>query len=459
MPRFVLYSARYRQPAGSAGYYRHRENDMKKTLALGAVAAVGLAVSLQATAAHADEISEFYKGKRMSMLIGLSVGGGYDRYARLTARYISKYLPGNPRIIARNMPGAGSLVMANYVYNVAKQDGTVIGAPLRSVPVDLIVTGKASKLKMDPLKAQWLGSLNRETSIAIAWAGHGIKTADDLFKKQFIVGGTGIISDSVTAAHMMRNLLGMKFKVIAGYPGGSEINLAADRGEVMGRSTHSWSALLSGPNSKRYKDGQLHLLYQMGAKKNLDPRLKDVPWAVDFAKDERTRKILYLKFAMNEFGYPYFMGPKVPKARFQAVLKAFKIASKDPKLKAEMKRSRMGHNPIFGEEMTALLKDMYATPPDLIAALQKASKSPGKVAIVKLPVITATGKLTRVQAKGKKLRFKGKSTKGEKVKARLKVKKTKITVGGKKAKASALKKGMTCTVTYKGRKLSNIACM
>jgi len=434
---------------------------MKATSALGAVAAVGLAVSLQAAPTHADAISDFYKSKRMTMLIGVSVGGGYDRYARLTARYLQKYLPGKPRIISRNMTGAGSLVMANYVYNVAKQDGTVIGAPLRSVPVDLIVTGKASKLKMDPLKAQWLGSLNRETSLAIAWAGHGIKTADDLYKKQFIVGGTGVISDSVTAAHMMRNLLGMKFKVIAGYPGGSEINLAADRGEVMGRSTHSWSALLSGPNSKRYKAGKLHLLYQMGAKKNPDPRLKDVPWAVDFAKDERTRKILFLKFAMNEFGYPYFMGPKVPKARFQAVLEAFKKASKDPQLQAIMKKSRMGHNPIFGEEMMALLKDMYASPPELIAALQKASQAPGKVTIVKLPVITATGKLTRVQAKGKKLRFKGKSTKGEKVKARLRVKgkKTKITVGGKKAKAADLKKGMTCTVTYKGRKPSVIACM
>ena len=434
---------------------------MKHTSALSALAAAGLAVSLQAAPAQADAIKDFYKGKRMSMLIGLSAGGGYDRYARLTARYIAKYLPGKPRIIAKNMTGAGSLVMANYVYNVAKQDGTVIGAPLRSVPVDLIVTGKASKLKMDPLKAQWLGSLNRETSIAIAWAGHGIKTVNDLYKKQFIVGGTGVISDSVTAAHMLRNLLGMKFKVIAGYPGGSEINLAADRGEVMGRSTHSWSALLSGPNSKRYKSGKIHLLYQMGAKKNPDPRLKDVPWAVDFAKDKRTRKILFLKFAMNEFGYPYFMGPKVPKARFQAVLAAFKKASKDPKLIAAMKKSRMAHNPIFSEEMTSLLKDMYATPPELIEALQKASKAPGKVAIVKLPVITATGKLTRVQAKGKKLRFKGKSTKGEKVKARLSVKgkKTKITVGGKKAKASALKKGMTCTVTYKGRKPSAIACM
>ena len=434
---------------------------MRMNLLASTVAACGLAAVLQPVPANADAISDFYKGKRMTMLIGLSVGGGYDRYARLTAHYLEKYIPGNPRIIAKNMTGGGSLVMANYVYNVAKQDGTVIAAPLRSVPVDPIVTGKGSKLKMDPLKAQWLGSLNRETSIAIAWDGHGIKTADDLYKKEFIVGGTGVISDSVTAAHMLRNLLGMKFKVIAGYPGGSEINLAADRGEVMGRSTHSWSALLSGPNSKRYKAGKIHLLYQMGAKKNPDPRLKDVPWAVDLAKDERTRKILFLKFAMNEFGYPYFMGAKVPKERFLAVSEAFKKASKDPQLAADMKKSRMELAPIYHEEFTALLKDIYSYPPDIVAALQKASQPPGKVEIVKLPVITAKGKLTRVGGKGKKLRFAGKSDKGENVKARLSVKgkKTKITVGGKPAKASALKKGMDCTVTYKGRTPSMIACM
>ncbi|MDX1485482.1 MAG: hypothetical protein R3229_13495 [Alphaproteobacteria bacterium] len=433
-----------------------------KTLLVSAAAA-GLALSVQAAPASADAIMDFYKGKRMTMMIGLSPGGGYDRYARLTARYLGKYIPGKPRIIAKNMTGGGSLVMANYVYNVAKQDGTIIGAPLRSVPVDPIVTGKTSKLKMkpSPLSAQWLGSLNRETSLAIAWTRSGITSADDLFKKEFIAGGTGAISDSVTTAYMMRNLLGMKYRVIVGYPGGTEINLAADRGEVMGRATHSWAALLSGANSRRLKNGEIKLLYQMGPRKNPDPRLKDVPFALDFAKDEQTRKILYMKFAMNEFGYPYFMGPKVPKARFNAVAAAFKEMSKDPQLIADMKKSRMGYNPIYGDEMTALLKEIYANTPETIAALQKASLPPGKVERVVLPVITATGKLTRVRSKGKRLRFAGTSTKGEKVKARLRIrgKKTKITVGGKPAEASALKKGMNCTVTYKGRKPSKIACM
>lgn len=425
----------------------------------GAALAAGFIAVAASAPAHANSVSDFYKGKRMTMMIGLSVGGGYDRYARLTARYLEKYIPGKPSIIAKNMTGGGSLVMTNYVCNAAPEDGTVIGAPLRAVPVDPIVNGKASKLKCDPLKMQWLGSLDRETSLAIAWTASGITSVDDLYKKEFVVGGTGAISDSVTAAYMMRNLLGMKYKVIVGYPGGTEINLAADRGEVMGRATHSWSALKSGPNAKRLAAGKIKILYQMGAKKSTDPRLKNVPFALDFAKDKRTRKILFLKFAANEFGYPYFMGPKVPKARFNAVFVAFKKMSKDPKLISDMNRMRMGHDPIFGPEMVSLIKDMYATPPDIMEAMRKASQPPGKVERVKLPVITAKGMLTRVQANGKKLRFAGTSTKGEKVKARLKVKKTKITVGGKPAKASALKKGMACTVTYKGRAPSEITCM
>ncbi|MDH3240733.1 MAG: hypothetical protein OEO83_08710 [Alphaproteobacteria bacterium] len=433
---------------------------MKRTLFLGAAAA-GLTAALQVVPAQADAISDFYKGKRMTMLIGLSVGGGYDRYARLTARYIGKYIPGEPRVIAKNMTGGGSLVMANFAYNVAPQDGSIIAAPQRGVPVEPLVSGKDSKAKLDPRKAQWLGSLNRETSLSISWVPSGIKSAEDLYTKEFIAGGTGVTTDSVITGHIMRNLLGMKYKMIAGYPGGSEINLAMQRGEVMGRATHSWSSLKSGSDYRLVKEGKIAILYQMGAKKNPDPALKDVPFAVDFAKDPRTRKILFLKFAVNEFGYPYFMGPKVPKARYQAVLEAFKKASRDPGLIATMKKRKMGHDPIYGEEMTALLSDMYSTPPDIIEDLRKASRPASEVAKVKLPVITAKGKLTRVRGKGKNLRFKGESTKGEKVDARLRVKgkKTKITVGGKPAKASDLKKDMDCTVTYKGRSPSVIACM
>lgn len=425
---------------------------------VGALVAAGVVVGFGSTTVRADAVEDFYKNKRMTMLIGLSTGGGYDRYARLTARYIAKYIPGNPSIVAKNMTGGGSLVMANFLYNVAPQDGSIIGAPQRGVPVEPLVAGKESKAKLDPLKMHWIGSLQRETSLAVAWHTSGIKSAQDLYEKEFIAGGTGATTDSVITGYVMNRLLGMKYRMIAGYPGGSEVNLAMQRGEVMGRATNSWSSIKSG-DYERVKEGKLILLYQMGAKKSKAPELKDVPLATDFAKDERTRKILFLKFAVNEFGYPYVMGPGVPQERVAAVREAFKKASQDPELLAYAEKSRMGIDPIYGDEMEELLKEMYASPPEIVAGLREASEPTGPVQMAEIPVITAKVKLRKVSKDGKSFRFSGKDEKGQSVKGRASAgKKTAITVAGNKAKASDLKDGMSCTLTYKGRNAEKIAC-
>jgi tripartite-type tricarboxylate transporter receptor subunit TctC len=430
---------------------------MRQFRVAGALAAAGMAMGVGH--ATADAVEDFYKTKQMTMLIGLSTGGGYDRYARLTARHLQKYIPGNPNIVAKNMTGGGSLVMANFLYNVAPQDGSVIGAPQRGVPVEPLVAGKDSKAKLEPLKMQWIGSLNRETSIAVAWHASGVKSYKDLLEREFIAGGTGATTDSVITGYVMRKLLGMQYRMIAGYPGGSEVNLAMQRGEVMGRATNSWSSIQSG-NFNLVKEGKLILLYQMGAKPNPDPLLKDVPFALDFAKDERTRKILFLKFGVNEFGYPYVMGPGVPKDRVAAIRAAFRKASQDPELLAQARRARMGVNPIYGEEIEELLKEMYGTPPDIVAALREASKPTGKVEMAKIPVITAKVKLGKIQGEGKRVAFKGKASDGADVKGRVGVSgsKTEITVGGQTAKRAALKSGMTCTLVYQGRDAQKIAC-
>jgi tripartite-type tricarboxylate transporter receptor subunit TctC len=431
---------------------------MKITRIISALAVASFATGFSAAPVQADAVKDFYKNKRVTMLIGLSTGGGYDRYARMTARYIAKYIPGKPRIIAKNMPGSGSLVMTNFLANAAPQDGSIIGAPQRGIPVEPLITGKDSRAQFDPLKMNWIGSLQRETSIGVAWHSSGIKSYKDLYTKEFIAGGTGATGDSIVTGYIMNRLLGMKFRMIAGYPGGSEVNLAMQRGEVMGRATNSWSSIKSGDYS-RVKSGKLILLFQMGAKKSSAPELQNVPVALDFAKDEKTRKILFLKFAVNEFGYPYVMGPGVSKDNVAAVRAAFKKASADPKLRAAAKKARMGIDPIYGDEIQKLLKDMYASPPEVITGLREASKATGKVQIVKLPIITAKVKLRRVSKNGKKFRFKGKDMKGGKVKGRGKVgKKTSIMIGGKVAKASALKNGMSCTLTYKGRRARKIDC-
>jgi tripartite-type tricarboxylate transporter receptor subunit TctC len=432
---------------------------MKLTLILGAVTAVGLAVSMSSTPANADAISDFYKGKRMTMIVGLSPGGGYDRYARLTARYMRKYIPGKPTIITKNMTGGGSIVATNFIYGVAAQDGTIIGAIQRGIPMEPLTKGDKSLAKFDPLKIQWIGSANRETSIAIAWHTSGVKTIQDLFKKQLIVGGTGVTTDSVVTAHVMNNITGTKFKVIAGYPGGSEMDLAMERGETFGRATFSWSSF----KTRRLdwlKKKQVYILFQMGAKKNNDPMLKDVPLALDFAKDERGRKILFLNFAVGEFGRPYMLGPKVPKPRVAALRVAFNQAMKDKSLIADATKSRITINPATGQEVAKLIADMYASSPDVIAGLRKAGEPSGKVEIVKIPIVTAKGKITKIQSKGRRVSFKGKAD-GKKAKKKLRVsgRRTKVTIGGKKAKRSKLKVGMSCTFVYKGSSAKKIACM
>jgi tripartite-type tricarboxylate transporter receptor subunit TctC len=425
---------------------------------IGILAVAGFALGVAADA-RADAVSDFYTGKRVTMLIGLSTGGGYDRYARLTARYLGEYIPGKPTFIPRNMTGGGSLVMANYLYNAAPQDGSIIGAPQRGVPVEPLVAGSASKAKLDPLKMHWIGSLARETSLGVAWHTSGIKSYKDLHTKEFIAGGTGATTDSVVTGYILNRLLGMKFRMIAGYPGGSEVNLAMQRGEVMGRATNSWSSIKSGDYT-RVQEGKLILLYQMGAKKNNDGLLKDVPFALDFAKDKKTRQILFLKFGVNEFGYPYVMGPGVPKDRVEAVRAAFKQVAKHPKLLADAKKARMEIDPIFGDEMESLLKEMYSTPADIVAALRAASEPTGKVEMAKIPVITASVKLGKVGKGGSKVSFKGKGKDGNNVKGSVRVSgsKTKVSVGGQTAKRDALKTGMACTLTYQGRDAKEISC-
>ncbi len=427
-----------------------------KTVRILSITSIASALALAAMAGptQAQSVEKFYKGKRIQMIIGLSSGGGYDRYARLLARHMGRYIPGNPRFVAKNMPGGGSLVATNFLYNAAAQDGTYIGAVQRGVPVEPLTKGKDSKALFDPLKLKWIGSANEETSIAIAWHTTGINSYKDLFTKQLIVGGTGVTTDSVVTAHVMNNLLGMKYKVIAGYPGGSEMDLAMERGETGGRATFSWSSfkvrLMKWADQKK-----VVILYQMGLTKNNEGLLKDVPLALDFAKDARTLEILKLKFGVGVFGRPYMVGPKVPDDRFQALRKAFDQTMRDKKFLAGAKKSRLDINPASGAKVAKVIADMYAAPAEVRAGLVKASLPASKVEIVKIPTTIKKGVISKVRRKGGRITYKvGK----KKTKLRVSGRRTKVTVGGKKAKRTALKVGMTCTFTHKASRAKKIDC-
>lgn len=334
-----------------------------------AVAGTGaLFAAMHPAAAQTPE--EFYKGKTVTFYVGLSPGGGYDINARLTARYIGKYIPGNPQVVVRNMPGGGSLVMTNFVANVPARDGLHIGAPQRGIPLEPLL-GDASNARYDALKLQWIGSTNADTSVAISTKKSGVRTWQDLKTKELVVGGTGVGTESVTVPYILRNLLGFKYKVIAGYPGGSQLNLAMQRGEIDGRGTITWTTIK--PMKKEWLDsGEAFVLYQQGLKKH--PDIPDVPLVTELTDDPDIKRVLKIQFTAFEMGRPYFVAEGVPADRVAALRTAFDKAMKDPELLAEAEKLQLDISPSTGAEMTELMTDIYATPKPLIARLQEASK-------------------------------------------------------------------------------------
>lgn len=337
------------------------------------VATVLAVVAAAAAPAFAQSPAEFFKDKTVTFYVGLSAGGGYDVNARLVARHIGKYIPGNPQVIVRNMPGGGGLVMTNYVANVANKDGLHIGAPQRGIPFEPLL-GDHSNAKFDAVKLNWVGSANTDTSVAVVHKRTGIKTWQDLKtrEKDVIVGGTGIGTESVTVPYILRNLLGFKYRVIAGYPGGSEMNLAVLRGEVDGRGTFSWTSLK--PHLKEWVDsGELTILYQQGLRKH--PDIPAIPLVTELTDDPEIKKLLTVQFTAFELGRPYFLPEGVPADRVAALRRAFDMAMKDKDLLADAEKLNQEVNPFTGEAMQKVLADVYATPKPLVDRLAQATKS------------------------------------------------------------------------------------
>ncbi len=313
---------------------------------------------------------QFFKDKTITFYVGLSPGGGYDQNARLVAKYFGKYVPGNPTVVVKNMPGGGGMVMTNYVANVAPKDGLHIGAPQRGIPFEPLL-GDASHAKYDPLKLQWIGSANADTSVAIVTKRAGVAKWQDLRNKEVIVAGTGVGTESVTVPYILRNILGFKYKVIAGYPGGSEMNLAMQRGEVDGRGTYSYTSLK--PNYKEWvESGDMIILYQQGLRKH--PDLPNVPLVTDLAENETQRQVLELQFTAFELGRPYFLPEGTPADRVQALRRAFDATMKDKDLLADADKQGLEVNPATGEEMQEMLKKVFATPKEVINRLAEATK-------------------------------------------------------------------------------------
>jgi tripartite-type tricarboxylate transporter receptor subunit TctC len=320
------------------------------------------------TRAAADAVADFYKGKTVTVLVGYSAGGGYDMYARALSRHMGRHLPGSPNFIVQNLTGAGSLNAANHLYNVSPKDGTYFGTFGRGLAMEPLIG--TARVKFDATKFTWLGSGTNEISVCATWHTSPVKTWQDALKTQFAVGGEGAGSDPDTYAAFVRNVFGVKLKLVTGYHGTSDIILAIERGEVDGRCGWSWSSIKS-TRAAWIKDKKLNYLVHMSDAKA--PELQHVPRVSDFA-NARQKQILKLVTSRQTMGRPFAAPPGVPEARKQALRNAFMATLKDPAFLAEAKKLRLDVNPVSGTDVEKLIGDLYSTPKDVVEEARKAIK-------------------------------------------------------------------------------------
>jgi tripartite-type tricarboxylate transporter receptor subunit TctC len=332
---------------------------MKKIF--GSLLLAGAMVSPALAAAPAD----FYKGRTINMIVGYSPGGGYDLYARMLAQHLGKHIPGNPTVIPQNMPGAGSLKAANYLYTVAPKDGATIGTFSRTMGSAQLV-GHAN---FDATKFSWLGSITKDTSLCISMKTSPVQNWDDVMTKGFTVGGDGADADPDIFAKLYKNVFGAKIRLATGFPGTSDITLAMQRGEVHGLCGISWSTIKA-QHGDWLRDGKISLLVQGAGQK--DPELPDVPWAMDFAETEEQRQILNFVLAGQTIARPFVAPPSIPADRLAILRSAFAATLKDPAFLADAKRLQLDVSPVSAEDTEALIASLYATPKDVVAKAARA---------------------------------------------------------------------------------------
>ncbi|HXF54576.1 MAG TPA: tripartite tricarboxylate transporter substrate-binding protein [Hyphomicrobiaceae bacterium] len=340
----------------------------------GLVGAALLSMAVAPPIALADEVADFYKGKTVSVIVGYSPGGGYDTYARVLAKHIGKYIPGNPTVVIQNMPGAGSLVAANYLYNIAPKDGTAFGTFARNMPL-IGMLGTDQNVQFDPRKFTWLGSSSsfaNDAYVLITRKDAKAKTLKDAMKPggpQLLLGSTaeGVSSDAM--AIVLRDMLGLNIKLITGYRDSSELYLAMERNEVEGRTTGLSSVLSNKPDWLK-KDGPMQVLVVFGRRER-HPDFPNAPMAVELAKNENDRALIRFLELPYSLSRPYAAPPGVPPARAKALQAAFLAAHKDPEYLKEAEKLRIDVSPIGGEAVLKLLDNISKMPKEELKKVEK----------------------------------------------------------------------------------------
>jgi tripartite-type tricarboxylate transporter receptor subunit TctC len=315
------------------------------------------AVLSVASPASAETIEQFYRGSTITVQVGYAPGGGYDVYARAFARYLGRFIPGNPTVVVQNVPGAGSMRLTNIVANTAPRDGSVIAfigreqvvAPLYGLP----------GVKFDATRMNWVGNLDRAASFCVAWHTTPFTRIQDVRERPMIVGSTGPASLTTVLPAALNDVLGYKFKVVSGYPGGNEINLALERGEIQGRCSWSYPSMMS--TRPGWISDRIIRLLAVAAFERIS-ETPDVPTVLELAKTEADRRVLELIIASDLMARPVVAPPEVPADRLAALRGAFSATMRDPEFLAYARQAKLELSPMDWQDMTKTISRIYSTP-------------------------------------------------------------------------------------------------
>jgi tripartite-type tricarboxylate transporter receptor subunit TctC len=319
--------------------------------------ASGVALAMPARAATAGD---FYNGKTITIIVGTGVSSGaVEGYPRAMMQVIRKYIPGNPNIILQNMPGAGGIKAANYIYAIAPQDGTVWGFITRGFVLAAIL--KIPQAEFDPTKFNWIGSPARSVSVGEYWTkATSARTIQDAMKQQIVVGATSAGQDTGVFPAMLNKFAGTKFRIVTGYQSSGQVDLAMERGEAQGKMGVTWTSLNSGRTVNWVRDKLVTIVVQFGLQPT--PGVPDVPVALDLAKTPADRQAMEVLCSPTELGYPSFMGPGVPADRIAVMRAAYMKTMKDPEFIAAAKQQSLDINPIGADELTSIVKRAAGLP-------------------------------------------------------------------------------------------------
>jgi tripartite-type tricarboxylate transporter receptor subunit TctC len=317
--------------------------------------------------AAAQSVADFFRGQTISIHIGYAPGGAYDLSARVLARHMGRHIPGQPMVVAKNMPGAGSLKLANYLYNVAPRDGTEFGIFGRTIPLEPLF-GKR-EAQFDALKFTWLGSTSNEVSTCVSWHTSPVKTAADVLQTELVVGAAGASSPSAVFPNLFNAILGTKFKVINGYPSSANSLLAMEKGELSGFCAWGWVAMAS-TRPDWIRDKKFNVLFQIALQKHPDHQRP--PLILDLAKTDEDRQVLELVVAPQSFARPFAAPPGLPQDRADALRKAFDATVTDPEFVKEATKLQLEPELVSAAQLEDILRRLYATPTLIVERAQSA---------------------------------------------------------------------------------------